>query len=105
VQHEWLTNVFLCPGLFLPPPSVLFLPFSSVLSVSTPHLSLYFSLPQFILLVPFPSFFSCYQEVELLNGQIDGDEAREELVSMTQLALSSALEQEVRTYSDETELK
>lgn len=45
----------------------------------------------------FLSIFSCYQEVELLNGQIDGDEAREEPVSLTQLALSSALEQEVRT--------
>uniref|UniRef100_A0A4W5L2H1 Nfe2 like bZIP transcription factor 3 n=1 Tax=Hucho hucho TaxID=62062 RepID=A0A4W5L2H1_9TELE len=46
---------------------------------------------------PYPSTGACEipkEEVELLNGQIDGDEAREELVSLTQLALSSALEQE-----------
>ncbi|XP_021415538.2 endoplasmic reticulum membrane sensor NFE2L1 [Oncorhynchus mykiss] len=46
---------------------------------------------------PYPSTGACAipkEEIELLNGQIDGDEAREELVSLTQLALSSALEQE-----------
>ncbi|KAK6324142.1 hypothetical protein J4Q44_G00064810 [Coregonus suidteri] len=46
---------------------------------------------------PYPSTGACEipkEEVELLNGQIDGDEAREEPVPLTQLALSSALEQE-----------